>query len=717
MGTAPSITQNAGRRRAADPGIPISRTIVDGLHIAVLSAFALAQPLFDILGRNPEFLTVRQSAPVDIITLALALSLVPGLFYLPLALTVQRLFPRGYPYLHQGAFVLFAFLVLLPAMHQGSGLGPWPSVLLALGAAGAGLLAYRRYAMGRRFVSLLTPAILLFPGLFLFHSPVNHLLVSRQLPQVDGAELSGSTPVVVIILDELPLSSLLRLDGEIDAVLFPGFAEIAKAATWYPNAYSVAEYTTQALPALLTGRYPAVRRNGKTPSRDMEEWLGTPTAYDYPYTLFTALGKHYEMRVVETVTSLCPETLCPKTARTVSYKDRMGLMLQDLAIVYAHLLLPKSWTGGLAPVDLGWKDFALGHMDELREDDAASFREFIRSLASHEGPTLYLHHSTLPHSPWTYLPSGRRYGTPTGNPINPQNRWSSKADSRLAHQRHMLQARFADSLLAQAIDTIKQQGFFHEALIVVTADHGASFRERASFRELESGNESDIINVPLFIKYPGQAGPEKALQPAASIDLLPTILQALGSRPPWPVDGSALQGKGGPGGDVPVVVYGKQGGRKEVLFRSGERQTSVADKVASFGQTDARGLYGHPHPELIDRPASSIRQISGTAGAARIDGLEKIVRPDSRRDWLPALVKGRVQLSACSEQCPELALVLNEHIAAVISPHWQDGIRGNFATVLSESYFRQERNRISLYSIEKCGDGRCLRPLTLAAGK
>ncbi len=715
MGTAPSITQNAGRRRAAESGTPISRTIVDSLHIAALSAFALAQPLFDILGRNPEFFTVRQSAPVDIITLGLALSLVPGLFYLPLALTVQRVFRRGYPYLHQGAFVIFAFLILLPAMHRGPDLGPWASVVLALGAAAVALLAYRRYAMGRRFVNLLTPAILLFPGLFLFYTPVNHLLFPRQSPQVEGAELSGSTPVVVIIFDELPLSSLLRLDGGIDAALFPGFAEIAQASTWYPNAYSIAEYTTQAIPALLTGRYPGVRRNGQTPSRDMDEWLGMPTAYEYPYSLFTALGKHYEMRVVESVTSLCPESLCPRSAKTVPYKERMGLMLQDLAVVYAHLLLPKPWTRGLPPVDLGWKDFAVGHMDELREDDAASFREFIRSLARHDRPTLYLHHSTLPHSPWTYLPSGRRYGTPTRDAINPKNRWSSKVDSRLAHQRHMLQARFADSLLAQAINSIKQQGFFHEALIVVTADHGASFREQANFRELESGNENDIINVPLFIKYPGQTGPETALQPAASIDLLPTILQALGSRPPWPVDGSALQGKD-LGGDLPVIVYNKQGGRKEVPFRSGERQASVADKVARFGQTDVRGLYGHPYPELIDQPASNIRRVSGTAGAARIDGLEKIVRPDSHSDWLPALVKGRVELTACRERCPELALVLNEHIAAVIRPHWESGTIGSFITVVSESHFRQERNQIGLYSIERCGDGRCLRPLTLAAG-
>ncbi|MEJ7714619.1 MAG: hypothetical protein WKF40_02475 [Thermoleophilaceae bacterium] len=39
-------------------------------HIAALSTFALAQPLFDLLGKNPEFFAARGSAPWDIISFA-----------------------------------------------------------------------------------------------------------------------------------------------------------------------------------------------------------------------------------------------------------------------------------------------------------------------------------------------------------------------------------------------------------------------------------------------------------------------------------------------------------------------------------------------------------------------------------------------------------------------------------------------------------------------
>ena len=52
------------------------------LELAVLCAFAIAQPLFELLGENPEFFAVRGSPSGDIVLFAVGLVLVP-----PLALT------------------------------------------------------------------------------------------------------------------------------------------------------------------------------------------------------------------------------------------------------------------------------------------------------------------------------------------------------------------------------------------------------------------------------------------------------------------------------------------------------------------------------------------------------------------------------------------------------------------------------------------------------
>src|SRR6516165_4868777 len=57
------------------------------LHVATLCAFALAQPLYDLLEHNAEFFVAHRSQPSDILLLAALLSLVlPGVLLTALLL-------------------------------------------------------------------------------------------------------------------------------------------------------------------------------------------------------------------------------------------------------------------------------------------------------------------------------------------------------------------------------------------------------------------------------------------------------------------------------------------------------------------------------------------------------------------------------------------------------------------------------------------------------
>ena len=55
----------------------------------MLSAFAIAEPLLDILGRNPEFFTVRRSSSTQIVLFALFLVVVPPAALLAVELLVR----------------------------------------------------------------------------------------------------------------------------------------------------------------------------------------------------------------------------------------------------------------------------------------------------------------------------------------------------------------------------------------------------------------------------------------------------------------------------------------------------------------------------------------------------------------------------------------------------------------------------------------------------
>ena len=104
------------------------------------------------------------------------------------------------------------------------------------------------------------------------------MAASDEEPALDVA-FGATPPVVIAIFDQLPLISLLDADGRIDPALYPHFAALTSESTWFRNASAVAEYTSFALPAILTGNYPELGR--------------LPVAADYPENLFTLLVGRY----------------------------------------------------------------------------------------------------------------------------------------------------------------------------------------------------------------------------------------------------------------------------------------------------------------------------------------------------------------------------------------------------------------------------------------
>ena len=105
------------------------------------------------------------------------------------------------------------------------------------------------------------------------------------------------TPVVLVVFDEFPVSSLMRADGSLDTVRYPNFARLARDGTWYPRATTVHDSTTQAVPAILTGQLP---RKGEL-----------PTLKDHPDNLFTLLGERYAIRIVRAGDAPLPVPLLP----------------------------------------------------------------------------------------------------------------------------------------------------------------------------------------------------------------------------------------------------------------------------------------------------------------------------------------------------------------------------------------------------------------------
>ncbi len=78
---------------------------------------------------------------------------------------------------------------------------------------------------------------------------------------------------------------------------------------------------------------------------------------------------------------------------------------------------------------------------------------------------------------------------------------------------------------------LRDAGAYDKTLVIITADHGASYREGRSRRTPQEGrNVSDILRVPLFVKLPDQRRGEAVERIVETVDILPTILDVLGAK-------------------------------------------------------------------------------------------------------------------------------------------------------------------------------------------
>ena len=260
-----------GARPQFDSGVPRLRRSLPGVFL--LSNLAIAQPLFDVMGRHAEFFVAHHATSGTIALGSVALSIGIPLTLTGLLVGMGLVMPglaRRCELLALGGLASLASLTTLKLVTALPAVGLLP--LSALAGIGISLLIARSSG----FVSLLrvvSPAALLFPIAFLFFSPAAGLVFGES----PAARVSTSTEfrgsIFVIVFDEFSTASLLDEDLAIDADLHPNFARLAATSDWYRQNTTVSHSTQLAVPAILTGRYPTV---GKL-----------PVVADHPINLFS----------------------------------------------------------------------------------------------------------------------------------------------------------------------------------------------------------------------------------------------------------------------------------------------------------------------------------------------------------------------------------------------------------------------------------------------
>lgn len=690
--------------------------LVDALHLAVLTAFAVAQPLLDLLGRRPEFFAVRRSQPIDLWCLVVALCLLMPLPLVLIEAVTGLVGPRFRRAAHGVFCAALVAAILLPPLDS-LDVGPWTELGLALIAGVLGALALDRWRPVRLLLAFLVPALVVFPAVFLLRPGVGKILRPAALEV--GAAADSTTPVVLLVFDELPLISLLSGPDEIDAVRYPHFAALAARSTWYRHTAAASDFTILAVPAIFSGRLP-------------DEPL-LPIAPDYPQSLFTLLGDSYAMNVSESVTQVCPASLCVRDGRDErndGLAGRLRSLATDLGVLYLHVLLPAAWAVDLPPVNQNWMLFA-GSDDwqsdwneRQRGDRVEQVADFVDAIQPTQGPVLHMLHVLLPHPPFDYLPTGKRYSLKShvvglrGGKL-PRDSWAAVQNQ----QRHLLQLGFVDRLLGDVVARLEKAGLWDRAVVVVTADHGVAFRPGGQNRKLGERNVAQILSVPLLIKAPGQREGVVDERPASVVDVLPTIADLAGIDLPWPVDGVSLAAPGSSTREHFEVVLHREAEARAARF-------GVADVIA--GERAALDVLDERFPKDVAAGRDLFRigvarSWIGRRVAAQPTGppmpFQYSLRlPTGALDVasdspiVPAHLFGRL-VDRARRAPVRLAVAVNGRIAAV-TRSWRFQPDA-WSAVVDPDIFRAGANSVDLYALERAADGdrEILRPVPSSASK
>ncbi len=685
-----------------DSAEPPARKAFDALHLFALGGFAVAEPLFHVLARDATFFVARSSRPIDLWALSVAAILLVPASLVVVELLVGLLGERVRRGVHLVLVALLAAAALMPATKSA---GDLPYLDLAL-AMGSGLLAaflVARWQPARTLLSVASPAPLLFAALFLWDPSIVGVRRSQPAERFPTADVETDTTVVVLVLDELPLASLMNTDLTIDADLFPSFARLASESTWFRNATASAAFTNQAIPAILTGLLPEDPRH-------------LPTARFFPKSLFTLLGGSHRIEPWESMTALCPWHLVSRPPPTEELGRRWSSLFADVSLIYAHVILPGAITAELPSIQDAWGDFGprpdkVGRRrlsEDQRNDRSVLFRDFVGALDGSEEPGVFFLHVRLPHQPWIWLPSGRRYdGEVQIEGLRPDRSWGpEERPTILALQQHLLQLGHVDRLLGELMARLESTGMYDRSLLVVMADHGTSFETGELRRRLSESNLHDILHAPLFVKEPFQREGRVDDRNVESIDVLPAIADALDVVIPWPVDGRSPFETGVPERAQKTIVA-KDGTPYRVDGAFPERWPLIELKERAFGIDPRWEDVFSPgdHADLLGKRLEDLDVPRRSAGRVELFRPDRFAAVDLETGPVPSYLRGTLWVAADGIR---VAVAIDGVVRSVTTP-WAEksGGKSTFVALVPDGAFRAGANRLEVLTVD--ADGRVSR--------
>ena len=260
------------------------------------------------------------------------------------------------------------------------------------------------------------------------------------------------------------------------------------------------------------------------------------------------------------------------------------------------------------------------------------------------------------------------------------------------------------------LDRLKETGIYDRALIVVVADHGHSFRPGQRLRAATDVNAEDVLEVPLFVKRPGQSTGASLHHTVQTIDIVPTIAEAVGAPQPWSVDGKPLSDRSPR--KINVCCYNEGATARSFDTDPVRRQRTLdrldrlfgADNRDGSSENPFRSVFSAgPRPDLLGRQVADLATSNATvAEPAGESTRAMLTTPAAFQDvqpetgFVPSLVSGRIEPKVADET--PLAISVDGTVRATTMTFTERGT-SRFSALIEEQWLQAGSHRIGVYEI------------------